>query len=127
MIGDQLRQERAVYSPRHIVPRRNGEKRPRIVVKTYSVVEARRLCHMLAKAHHSFWTIVKPPWRSQLQARIMSSQRCEFPTVGRFVQGKKNNGQVALIAEFIEQRAQRIHIIGRGWDVRTHIPAVALV
>src|SRR5258708_35455749 len=123
MVGDQLGEESAIDAPRHIVPPGNREKGSGVVIETYSIVEARRLRDVLAKTRHALRTVVKPPRRSQSQARIMPGQRSQFAAVGRFIQREKNDRQVALIAELIEQRTKSVHIICRGRDVGS--PAAA--
>src|SRR5258708_11726551 len=108
MVGDQLAEKSAIHATRHIVPPRNREKGSGIVVETYSIVEARRLRDVLTKTHHALRTVVKPPRRSQSQARIMPGQRSKFAAVGPVIQPGKNCPQIALITELIEQRAKSI-------------------
>src|SRR5271157_4064071 len=70
VLGDKFRQEGAIRAPRRIVPRRNGEEGPGIVVEPHGVVEARRLGYALTETHHSLRTFVKPPRRAEPQARV---------------------------------------------------------
>src|SRR5713101_8100339 len=122
MLGDQLRQKGTIHTPRHVVPCRNREEGTSIVVEAHRIVEARRLRYVLAETHHSFWTVVKPPRRPEPQAGIVPGQWRQFPTVGRFIQREKDDRQIALIAELIEQRAKCIHVVRRHRNVRDRLP-----
>src|SRR5208282_6927481 len=57
----------------------------------------------------------------------MPGQRSQFPAVGRLIKCKKNDRQLALIAELIEQRPKCVHIICWHRDVRTYVTAVSLI
>ena len=114
VLGYELGQEGAIHAPRHVVPRGNGKKGARVVVEADRVIEARRLGCLLAKAQHSLWTVMKPPGRPEAAGR--DSGRPGALTHGcksTPSKSKKNDSKIALIAEAIEQGAQRVHIVGR--------------
>src|ERR1019366_4312294 len=98
MLDDKFCKERTIHAPRHIVPCRNREKRPRIVVKAHRIVKACGVGYVLAITHHAFRAVVKPPRRAKPQAWIMARERRKFPAVGRFIQCKKNDGEILLIS-----------------------------
>src|ERR1700722_16517562 len=127
MLHDQLCQECAVHAAGHIVASRNGKKSPRVIIESYRIVEPCGLGNLLAETHHSFWTVVKPPWRPQTQAWIMPSQRRQFAAIGRFIQSKENDRKAGLIAKPVEQRAKGVHIIRWHGNVGAHVAAVFLV
>src|SRR4029077_8436003 len=118
VLGDLLREKAAIHAPRHIMPSRNREEGTGIIVQTNRLVEARRLGHTLAEPSHPLRAVVKPPRRPEPQARIVPPHWSQFPAVSRFIQSEKNDRQIALIAELIEQRAKRVHIICRHRDIR---------
>ena len=124
MFGHQLRQESRIDAPGHIVPRRNRQKRPRVVIESHRVVEARRLRRLLAESAHPFRAVVEPPWRAQFQARIMPGQRRQFPAVGRLVQREQNDRQPRLVAEAVQQGPQRVDITRRLGNVGSHVAPV---
>src|SRR5580658_5479604 len=68
MFSDQAAEKCAIDATRHIVPRRNREERPRVVVESDRVVEPCRFGGQLAKTHHALRTVMKPPRRSEAQA-----------------------------------------------------------
>src|SRR6516162_380986 len=107
VVRDQLRQESAIHTPRHIMAARNREEGPGVVVETHCIVEARRLRDAFAETGHSFRTIVKPPRGPKAQAWIMSSQRSQFTAVGRLIKCEKNDPQIALIPIQIQQWPER--------------------
>src|SRR5882724_5390701 len=96
MLSDQLRQKRAIHTPRHIMACRNREEGAGIVVETHGVVETGRFGYALPETRHSLRTVVKPPGRPEPQARIVSGQGSQFATVGRLIQRKKNDRQIGL-------------------------------
>ena len=118
VFGDQPRQEGAVNAPSHIMPRGNGEERARVVIEAHGVVEARRLRGLLAETHHALGTVKEPPGRPQAQAGIVAGERRQLAAEGRLIQREQNDGEVALVAKAVEQRAQRVDIIGRPREYR---------
>src|SRR5215468_17074 len=70
MFDHQLRQICRIYSPRDIVPRRNGQESSRVVVEPHRIVEAGGLGHPSAETHHPFRTVMEPPRWPESQARI---------------------------------------------------------
>jgi hypothetical protein len=53
----------------------------------------------------------------------MAGERGEFAGKGGLVKGEHDDGQIALVAETVEQRLQREHIVGRGRDIAALVPA----
>src|SRR5580698_5166973 len=86
MLRDELAKESTIYAAGYIMPRGNRQERTRIVVEPDRVVEACRLGGLLTETRHALRRIVEPPGRAQAQARVMPSQRCEFPAERRLVQ-----------------------------------------
>src|SRR5580693_2060044 len=109
MFSDQAAEKCAIDAPRHIVPRRNREERPRVVVESDRVVEPCRFGGQLAETHHALRTVMKPPRRSEAQAGIMSGERGQFTADGGLVKHEQNDGEVLFVAEAIEQRPQRMY------------------
>src|SRR6201984_3110752 len=124
VLGDLLREEGAIHAPRHIMPSRNREEGSGIIVEPNRLVEAPRLGHTLAEPSHALRAVVKPPRRPEPQARIVPREWSQFPAVSRFIQGEKNDRQIALIAELIEQRAKAGPKICPQRDIRTNVGAV---
>src|SRR5579859_5646647 len=103
VLGDEVGQECAINAPSHIVPSGNGEESPGIVVEAYGVVEAGGLRRLLAETHHAFRTVMKPPWRTEAQARIMASERSQFAADRGLVEHEEDDGEFGLGAEAVEQ------------------------
>src|SRR5215467_8331530 len=91
----------AVDAARYVVARRNREKSARVVVESDCVVEPCCFGDLLAKAHHAFGAVVKPPGWSEAQAGIVSSERREFPAVRRLVKREKNDRELCFVSETI--------------------------
>src|SRR5277367_6012737 len=108
------------------MPGGNGEKSPSIVVKPNRVIESRRLRGQLAKARHAFGAVVKPPRRTQTEARIVPCQGRQLAAVGGFIQREQDNGERRVVAKAFQQRQQSADIVGRGWDVGPDVPSEPL-
>src|SRR6185369_12121283 len=91
MLSDQLCEECTIYASSHIVPSRNGEESPRVIVEADRIVKSRRFSRKFAETHHPLRTVVKPPRRTNVKARIVSCQRCKFSAVGRLIQCENND------------------------------------
>src|SRR5450759_1800932 len=109
VLGNKLGKETAVHPPRHIVTRGDRKEGARVVVEADGVVEACRLRRLLAKPLHALGAVVEPPWRAQPENRIVPCQRRELARIRRLIQREKNDGQIALVAEAIEELSL-IHI-----------------
>src|SRR6185312_16357397 len=111
MLGDQPSQERAVDAARNIVPRRDGQEGAGVIVESDGVVEPGRFRRVLTKTQHSFGTVVKPPGRPQLQARIVARQRRQLTAVASLIQGEQN---------------QRLHVLGRTGDIAAFVASILI-
>ena len=78
VLGDQLREKSAVHATSNVVPSGYRKKRARVVVEADGVVEACRFGHLLPKALHARGAVIEPPWRSELQNRIVPGKRREL-------------------------------------------------
>ncbi len=122
---DERGEEAAVDPARDVVPRRDRHERTRVVVESDGVVEARRLGRLLAEPQHALRAVVEPPRRTQLQRRIVARQRRQFARVDGLVEREQDDRQRGLVAEAVEQRSQRAHVVGPGGDVRPLVAAEA--
>ena len=126
VLGDELGQKPAVDAPRHVVPCGDREIGARVVVEADGVVEAGGLRRELAEAAHAAGAVEEPPGRPEPQARIVAGERRELAAVGALVEREQDQREVRLVAEAIEQRLQRAHIVGAGRNVGAHVAAEAL-
>src|SRR5689334_25346752 len=101
MFNNQSRKEGTINSARHIVPCRNREKRPSVIIEPDSVIKASGLCRLLTKTHHAFGAVVEPPRGPQPQTRIVSGKRGKLTAVSRFIEGEQNQRESRLIAETV--------------------------
>ena len=124
VLGDQPGEEGAVDPPGDVVPRRDRQEGAGVVVEADGVVEARRLGRHLAEAAHALRAVVEPPGRAQLQARIMAGERRQLARIGALVEGEEDDRQARLVAEPVEQRLQRLDIIGARRDVGALVAAI---
>src|SRR6185503_6195031 len=112
MLDDEAREEAAIHATRQVVPRRDRQEGARVVVEAYGVVEAGRLGGLLAEAPHALGAVVEPPGRAELENWIVSRERRQLAAVRALVEREQDQRQRALIAETIEQRAQRVDVLG---------------
>ena len=98
MLGDEFRKEAAVNSSRHIVSRRNRKESPGVIVKSNGIVYAGSLYCLFAVSAHTLRAVVKPPSWSEFQYRVVTSERCQFSTVGGLVQCEENDREVGFIS-----------------------------
>ena len=53
----------------------------------------------------------------------MARQRCQLARIGAFVEREEDDREVALVAVPVEQRAQRLHVIGAGGNIGALVAA----
>src|SRR6266545_4467093 len=117
VLCDEPRQKAAIDAARDIVPRRDRQKRARVVVESYRVVEARGLGRLLAEAQHALRAVVEPPRRTELKYWIVARQRRKLARVDGFVEREQNHREAGIVAEAVEQRFERPDIVGAGRDI----------
>src|ERR1700733_12190251 len=88
----QSRQVSTIHTASDVMAGGNGEKGAGVVIKSHGIVETRGFRSQLAKVEHAFRAVIKPPRRAQAKARIVACQRRQLAAVGRFIQGKQNDG-----------------------------------
>src|SRR5438552_5505176 len=125
VLGDQLREKSAVHATSNVVPSGYRKKRARVVVEADGVVEACRFGHLLPKALHARGAVIEPPWRSELQNRIVTGEGSQLAGVCCLVQREEDQGELALVAESIEQRLQCTDIFGARRNVGALVAAKA--
>ncbi len=54
----------------------------------------------------------------ELQARIVAGQRRQLAAVGGLIQREEDDRQLGLVAEAVQQRLQRVHVVGRHRECR---------
>src|SRR5437867_3395845 len=92
VLGDQLREKSAVHAPSNVVPSGYRKKRAGVVVEADGVVEACRFGHLLPKALHARGAVIEPPWRSELQNRIVTGEGSQLAGVCCLVQREEDQG-----------------------------------
>ena len=60
----------------------------------------------------------------ELQARIMAGERRQLARIGALVEGEEDDRQPGLVAEPVEQRLQRLDVVGAGRDVGALVAAI---
>jgi hypothetical protein len=118
VLDHQAREERAVDAARDVMTRRDRHEGTRVVVEADRVVEARSLGSLLAETHHAFGAVVEPPRRPELECRVVPGEWRELARVAAFVECENDDRQRRVIAEPIEQRAQRADVVGGGGNIR---------
>src|SRR5262249_32262659 len=106
MLDGEHREETAIDPPRDVVARGNRQERAGVVVESDGVREARGFRRLLAEAQHAFGAVEEPPRGAELEDRVVAGERRELSRIDRLVEGKQDHGQVALVAETVEQRLQ---------------------
>src|SRR6185437_7714928 len=124
MLGDEAREEGAVAAARDVVTRRNREERPCVVVEADGVVEAGGLGRLLAEAAQTLGAVVKPPGGTELEHRVVTGEGRQLPAVGRLIEGEKDHREARVAAEALEQRLQRMDIVGALRNVGSLVAAV---
>ena len=123
MLGDELGEIGAVDAPGDVVAGGDREIGAGVVVEADGIVEAGRLRGQLAEAQHRFGRIEEPPARPEPQRRVVPGERGELARIAGLVQGERDDGEVRLVADGVEQGLQRLDIVGRGRDVAAHVAA----
>ena len=93
------------------------EQRPGVVVEPDGVGEAGGLGDQLAEPADALGAVVEPPRRSEPQRRVVAGERGQLPAVGALVERVDDDGQRRLVAEPVEQRLERAHVVHRLGDV----------
>ncbi len=70
-----------------------------------------------------FRAVVEPPGRAQAQRRVVPGERCELAAVGGLIQREQDDRELRLVAEPIQQRLQRLHVLRRLRNIRADIAA----
>src|SRR5690606_24297922 len=91
MLGHHSREERAIDAARRVVAGRDRQERASVVVESDRVVETGRFGGLLAKAHHAFGTVVKPPGWTEFEYWVMPRQGRKLTTVRALVEREEND------------------------------------
>ncbi len=54
----------------------------------------------------------------------MAGERAQFARVGAFVQGEENQSEIGLVAEPVQQRLERMHVVGTKRNIRAFVAPV---
>ena len=76
-----------------------------------------------AKPAHAGDRVEEPPGRAEPQRGIMAGERGEFARIGGLVEREQDDRQALLVAEAVEQRLQRAHVVGRRRNVGALVAA----
>ncbi len=113
VLGDEAGQEAGVDPPRHVVPGRNRQQGPGVVVESHQVGEPGGLHDLVVEPPHALWAVVEPPRGPEPQGRVVAGHGCQLTPIGRLVQGVDDDSQAGLVAEPVEQRLERGDEVGR--------------
>jgi hypothetical protein len=102
----------------------NGAERPGVVDEPGGVVEAGRVGDRLPEAPHGVGGVEEPPRRPQVERGVTAGQRGQLPAVRVLVERVDHHPQPRIVAVLVQQRRQRVHIVGGLRDVPAHVPAV---
>src|SRR5690606_28031009 len=109
-----------------VVAGRDRQERASVVVESDRVVETGRFGGLLAKAHHAFGTVVKPPGWTEFEYWVMPRQGRKLTTVRALVEREENDAEPLLVAESIQQRLERVNVVDGYRDIRTGVTSERL-
>src|SRR5207253_9446577 len=72
----------------------------------YTTLFRSRLGRELPEAAHALGAVEKPPGRPEPQRRVVPGKRRELARDRRLVEHEQDDGEVALVAEAVEQRSE---------------------